>query len=398
MRARLVAGLVLAIMWAAACGPSAPAAPGGSSAGPAGSGGATAGSSVPATGGGAAAAPATPAWDAVVAAARQEGRISIMGPQGNETRDALTLGFQQKYPDIQIDYQGLAGSPMAAKLLNELGAGQYLTDLLVVGTTSLIESLLPADAIAPMPPYLTGPNVRDPSVWRGGQPDFADSTGQYTLVFSDYVKPPFLYNPNLVSPTDFSSYRDLLDPRWKGKIVMRDPRLSGGGLAAVTFMYATESLGRDYLRQLFTQDLVIANDDRQIIDWVARGQYPIALGVSDTLANEFIDRGLAVRHMETARMREGGYITAGNGAVSVVRNAPHPNAVALYLDYLLSRDGQLAWSKAAGFASRRRDVPTDHVLELLVPKEGVTYQLNHAEQYVKLRGEILEFLKTVIPS
>src|SRR5581483_1391755 len=270
MRARLVAGLVLAIMWAAACGPSAPAAPGGSSAGPAGSGGATAGSSVPATGGGAAAAPATPAWDAVVAAARQEGRISIMGPQGNETRDALTLGFQQKYPDIQIDYQGLAGSPMAATLLNELGAGQYLTDLLVVGTTSLIESLLPADAIAPMPPYLTGPNVRDPSVWRGGQPDFADSIGQYTLVFSDYVKPPFLYNPNLVSPSEFSSYRDLLDPRWKGKIVLRDPRLSGGGLAAVTFMYATESLGRDYLRQLFTQDLVIANDDRQIIDWVAR--------------------------------------------------------------------------------------------------------------------------------
>ena len=248
----------------------------------------------------------------------------------------------------------------------------------------------------PMTPYLTGPSVRDPSVWRGGKLDFADGAGQYTLVFSDYVKPPFLYNPNLVSPTDFTSYRDLLDPKWKGKIVMRDPRLSGGGLAAITFMYATESLGKDYLRQLFTQDVVISNDDRQIIDWVARGQYPIAIGVSDTLANEFIERGLSVRHMDTARMREGSYI-AGNGAVSVVRNAPHPNAVAVYLDYLLSRDGQLAWSKAAGTASHRRDVPTDNVPEVMVPKEGVTYQVDHAEQYVKMRGEVLEFLRTVMP-
>ncbi len=384
MRAWLGAGLALAMVWVVACGPSAPPPAGGSGTGSAASAG-TAGQ-------------AASGWEATVAAARQEGRVSIMGPQGNETRDALSLGFQQQYPDIQVDYQGLAGSPLVAKLLSELGAGQYLTDLTIAGTAGVIDSLLPADALAPLPPYLTGPKVRDPSVWRGGKFDFADGTGQYALVFSVYVKPPFLYNPSQVSPTDFSSYRDLLDPRWKGKIVLRDPRIAGGGSAVITFMYATDALGRDYLRQLFTQDLVISNDDRQILDWVARGQYPIALGVSDTLANEYLERGLAVRHMDTARMREGGFVTAGNAVASVVRNAPHPNAVAVYLDYLLSRDGQLAWSKAAGYASQRRDVPTDHVSELLIPKESVTYQENHAERYVRLRAEILEFLRTVMPS
>jgi iron(III) transport system substrate-binding protein len=389
MRARLLAGLALAVVWATACGPSAPPAPAGSGTGQAAPGGAP---------GGATAAQVAPGWDAIVAAARQEGRLNIMGPQGNETRDALTLGFQQKYPDVQVDYQGLAGSPLTAKLLGEQSAGQALTDLILVGTTTVIESLLPADALAPLPPYLTGPNDSDPGVWRGGKLDFADAAGQYSLVFSDYVKPPFIYNPSQVSPTDFSSYRDLLDPKWKGRIVMRDPRLPGGGVATMTFMYTTDALGRDYLRQLFAQDLVISNDDRQIIDWVARGQYPIALGVSDTLANEFIDRGLAVRHMDPSRMREGAYLTAGNAVVAVARNAPHPNAVAVYLDYLLSRDGQLAWSKAAGFASQRRDVPTDHVAALLVPREGVIYQENHAERYVRLRTEILEFLRTALPS
>ncbi len=384
MRARLVAGLALVVVWAAACGPTAPAPAGGSGTGSAASG-STAGQAVS-------------GWDATVAAAKQEGRISIMGPQGNEMRDALSLGFQQKYPDVEVEYQGLAGSPLVAKVISELGAGQYLTDLTIAGTAGVIDSLLPADALAPVPPYLTGPNDSDPSVWRGGKLDYADGTGQYALVFSVYVKPPFLYNPNQVSPTDFSSYRDLLDPRWKGKIVLRDPRIAGGGLALITFIYATDALGRDYIRQLFTQDLVISNDDRQILDWVARGQYPIALGVSDTLANEYIGRGLAVRHMDTARMREGGFVTSGNAVVSIVRNAPHPNAVAVYLDYLLSRDGQLAWSKAAGYASQRRDVPTDHVSELLVPKEGVTYLVSHAERYVRMRDEIVEFLRTVMPS
>src|SRR5262249_54128512 len=192
MRARLVAGLALAIVWAAACGPSAPPAPSGSGTGQAAPGGAAPG--------GATAAQAATAWDAIVAAARQEGRLNVMGPQGNETRDALTLGFQQKYPDVQVDYQSLAGSPLAAKLLSEQAAGQALTDLIVVGTTTIVESLLPADALAPLPPYLTGPNDSDPSLWRGGKLDFADAAGQYSLVFSDYVKPPFVYNPNLVSP------------------------------------------------------------------------------------------------------------------------------------------------------------------------------------------------------
>ncbi|HEY7063875.1 MAG TPA: extracellular solute-binding protein [Chloroflexota bacterium] len=392
MRARLVVGLALAFLWSAACGSGAPPT-GGTSAGQAAPGGAS-GQAAPGASGGQAAS----GWDATVAAAKREGHVSIMGPQGNETRDALTLGFQQQYPDIQVDYQGLAGSPMTAKLLSELGAEQYLTDLVLGGTSSVVDSLIPANALAPVPPYLTGPNDRDPSIWRGGKTEYADSSDQYGLIFSVYVKPPFIYNPSQVSPADFSSYRDLLDPKWKGKIVLRDPRLAGGGLATTTFLYATDSLGRDYLRQLFQQDPVISNDDRQIIDWVARGQYPIAMGVSDTLANEAVERGLSVRHMETDRMREGGYVTAGNAVVSVARNAPHPNATAVYLDYLLSRDGQLAWSKAAGYASQRRDVPTDHVNAIFIPKDGVTYQQNYSERYVKMREEIMEFLKTVMPS
>jgi iron(III) transport system substrate-binding protein len=242
-----------------------------------------------------------------------------------------------------------------------------------------------------------GPNTRDTSVWRGGKLEFADSSGQYNLVFSSYVKAPFAYNPTLVNPDEFTSYRDLLDPKWKSKIVWRDPRTAGGGLAVATFFYTTDALGKEYLRDLFKQDITISTNDQQVMDWVARGQYPIALGPSDTLANDYVNKGLPVKHMETARMKEGGYVTAGNGTLVVVKGPPHPNALKVYLDWLLSKDGQTDWTKSQGFASERKDVPTEGVLPLLVPQPGVTYQQNHSEPYVKMRAEIVAFLNSVIP-
>jgi iron(III) transport system substrate-binding protein len=351
------------------------------------------------------AATATPApaslaageWDQIVAAAKREAAVSVIGPVGSVSRDALAAGFNRVYPEIQVDYNGLTGAQTGPKVLNELAANQNTTDVIVTGTTTAIVSLMPARAVDPIPPLLVGPNVRDQSVWLGNKLTFADSQQQFNLVFSGYVKAPIVYNPDMVDPAQFTSYRDLLDPKWKGKIAMRDPRQAGGGLASVTFMYTTPSLGKDYLQQLFKQDVVISTDDQQLVDWVARGQYPIIIGPSDTLVNEYVSKGLPVRDLDSAHMKEGAYYTAGNGSLVVVHNAPHPNAVKVYLDYLLSRAGQTEWTKSQGFPSLRRDVPTDNVLDLLIPKEGVTYQQNSSEPMVKMQGEIVEFLKSVIP-
>jgi iron(III) transport system substrate-binding protein len=374
MRCRRLAASLLGAWLLAACAPSAPSEP--------------------------TAAPpraAANSWDQVVAAARQEGRVSVIGPQGSESAELLTRSFQARYPDIQVEFNGMAGGQIGPKVLGEVAANRSTTDLIITGTTTAIETLQPANALEPVPPHLIGPNDRDPSVWRDGKLDFADSSGQYDLVFSSYIKAPFVYNPTLVNPEEFSSYRDLLDPRWKGKLVWRDPRQAGGGLAVVTFFYTSEALGKEYIRDLFTQDITVSTNDQQVMDWVARGQYPIALGPSDTLANDYVARGLPVKHMETARLKEGGYVTAGNGSLVVVKGPPHPNALKVYLDWLLSKDGQTEWTKSQGFPSERKDVPTDSVLPLLVPQPGVTYQQNHAERYVKLRGEIVAFLNTVMP-
>jgi iron(III) transport system substrate-binding protein len=335
-------------------------------------------------------------WDQIVAAAKKEGSVSLIGPQGSNSQDGLTAGFIRVYPDIKVEYNGLAGAQTGPKVINEQAANQNTTDLIITGTATAISSLMPAKAVDPIPPLLAGPDVRDLSVWLGNKLTFADSQQQFVLVFSGYVKAPFVYNPDMVNPDDFTSYRDLLDPKWKGKMAFRDPRLAGGGLASATFMYTTQSLGKDYLTQLFKQDVVISSDDQQMVDWVARGQYPIIIGPSDTLVNQYIAKGLPVRDLDSAHMKEGAYYTSGNGSLVAVHNPPHSNALKVYLNYLLSKDGQTGWSKSQGFPSLRHDVPTDNVQELLIPKPGVTYQENSSEPYVKLQPEIVAFLNTII--
>ncbi len=346
----------------------------------------------------AALAESSQSWEQTLAAAKKEGAVSVIGAQGSEMRDALTLAFQKKYPDIKIEFQGMTGSQLAPRLIAELSAGRNTTDVLIVGTTTVLEALLPAKALVPIKPCLSGPNIQDPSKWRGGKLTFADEAQIYSLVFSQYVKAPFIYNTQLVSEADFKSWKDLLDPKWQGKIALRDPTISGGSVGTVTMWYIHADLGKDFLRKIFAlKDLVLPRDDRQMLDFAARGKYPIVIGPADVLTSEYIARGLPLKLLRPETLKEGSYVTTGNGGMAIPRNAPHPNALRVYVDFLLSPEGQLAWSKASGFASLRRDVPKGHVLDVLVPKEGTPYVDLSSEKYISTRGEVTRFVKTIMP-
>jgi iron(III) transport system substrate-binding protein len=344
-----------------------------------------------------------PAWNSVVAAAKKEGKVVIVGPSGSDVRDAYTVGFQKKYPEIEVDFSGMRGAEVAPKLLAELNAKQYLTDIAVAGTTTALVSLVPANAVVPLQPYLVGPDAKDVSKWRDRKYHFSDSTEKFNLYFGSRVQVAFIYNTELTPPatmkTKIKTWQDLLNPEWKGKIAVLDPRQAGAGLDLSTYWYTNEKtgLGKEFIRKLFTtQEVFVSREEQQILDFVARGRYFIAIGPSGTLTFQLISRGLPLALFGSGALQGGGFVTASNGTITVVRNAPHQNAVKVYLDYLLSRDGQVSWSKASGLASLRTDVPKDHIPDVLVPDEGIKYQETHLEKYVMMRKEIVDFLNTVI--
>jgi len=340
-----------------------------------------------------------PAWEKIVTAGKKESKVVVFGPPGPDVRDAYTLGFQKKYPEIQVDFNGMQGAQVAPKLIAELKSQQYRTDLIIAGTTTALEGLVPVNAVVPMQPFLLGPETRDVSKWKAGKLHYSDDAEKYNLVYGNRVQVAFVYNRDSLAPGKIKSWKDLLNSEWKGKIAMLDPRRAGGGLDISTFWYTNEKLGlgKSFMKQLLTtQDIFMSNEERQIVDFVARGRYPIAIGPSGTLTFQLKAQGLPVELFGSAGLQEGGFVTASNGTISVVKNTPHPNAVKVYLNYLLSNEGQVVWSKASGLASLRRDVPKDHIPEILLPQEGVSYQETYREKYVLMRREIADFINTAL--
>ncbi|HEX5605012.1 MAG TPA: extracellular solute-binding protein [Candidatus Binatia bacterium] len=91
----------------------------------------------------------------------------------------------------------------------------------------------------------------------------------------------------------------------------------------------------------------------------------------------------------------GAYLTPGFGSAMFVNRAPHPNAGKVFLNWLLGKEGQTAFSKGMGYVSRRLDVPTDHVPSYWVPKTGVKYWPGYYEEDAKMSSEQEGFLKTL---
>ena len=340
-------------------------------------------------------------WDEVLAAANKEGTVVLAngGGAGTGERRLFTEGFQKQFPGIRVNMTTAGGRSIAPRILMERRVGKYLWDVYQGGTTTALTFLVPAGVLDPIKPALIWPEVKDPSKWFGGKIDFSDDAATHNLVFGGYVKPPLAYNTKLLKKGDIRSYHDLLDPKWRGKIVLTDPRRPGSGLAAATFWYGNKSLGKEFIRRILTeQDVKLSRDYRQQMEWLARGDYAIAIGHHNGIYKEFVEKGLPLALLTANDVKEANYVTAAVAGLGLVNRGPNPNAAKVYINWLLSKETQTKWSRISGFWSRRRDVPQDHLDPAIIPDENKidSYQLNYKEHWVKKRKNIVKYLRTII--
>src|ERR671925_778308 len=119
-------------------------------------------------------------WEKILAAGKKEGKLAMIGPVGADRRDALVEPFQKKY-GITVEYFADRGAGIGPRLSTERGAGQYLWDVAVTGTTTGLLVLLPAGMLDPMEPALVLPDVKDPKQWRGGALEFVDAGKRFLV-------------------------------------------------------------------------------------------------------------------------------------------------------------------------------------------------------------------------
>ncbi|HLY66733.1 MAG TPA: ABC transporter substrate-binding protein, partial [Chloroflexota bacterium] len=145
---------------------------------------------------------------------------------------------------------------------------------------------------------------------------------------------------------------ELLDPKWKGKISLQDPRQSAGNAHMSVLL---KRFGEDFVRELLAKQApAITKDARQQLEWTIRNNYPIGIAVDETEVHSMQAQGLP---FNVKPVLDAASLSTGAGGVNIINRAPHPNAAKVFVNWLLSRDTQAKVASITKSNSRRLDVP-----------------------------------------
>lgn len=335
-------------------------------------------------------ASANSGWDQTVAAAKEEGKIVIAGPNYALWTKGLK-SFEQAYPGIQVELTEFNSRDFWVKLATERKAGQYLWDMRIGGPDPQVFNALKAGELAPVAPLLE-PDVPSPSKWFGGEDGlYADKGKQYLLSFVAEAGFAAYVKRDAIPESTLETEDQLLDPRWQGKIAIQDPS-GGAGLGSLTTMYVIH--GEQYVKDLLSkQRITVTRDQRQEAEWLVRGTYPIGIGIAPTNLDQLKQQGLKfnVQGLEFPHK-----LSSGSGGIQLIDKPPHPNATAVYVNWLLSEKAQTYVSKTAGVNSRRLDVPPGNPDGILDPKHLKDYVPHQYEQLLTQRMRSAELAKELL--
>ena len=265
-------------------------------------------------------------WDKTVADAKAEGSVTLYtGLPGNPSNDKIATAFEKKY-GIRVNVFGLRASELRERVRTEYFAGRTLGDVTNTSpnqTRQFAEEDGTIDAFGSLPSL---PRVRPEiqALWAARE--------IHVPIFGLYYA--ILVNTRL-APDPPGTFADLLDPKWKGKILADDFRPTGGGHSFFSTTYV--AFGHDYHEKLQGNNITFTRDQRESERRVARGEY--ALYMPFLLTDYLSLQGLPVKAVVLA---EG--VTLTPYSAGLVKKAPHPNAARLLIDFMLSDEAQAIYA------------------------------------------------------
>jgi iron(III) transport system substrate-binding protein len=274
------------------------------------------------------------------------------------------------------------------RLVKEREVGKYLWDLRVGGTDTNSYQLKDQGHMVMIRDQLILPEVADDKHWLGGwDAAFLDKEKKYFPAFCGYESPLGNYNTKFVKPEEMADFKSLLDPKWKGKIVMADPR---GGSTIVSMGVVYKEFGPDFIRDLMTkQEPVIVKDPRQQMDFFLSGRHPIAIGLPNAIAVQYKQRGVSFEMNEIPGLP---IWSVGVCGLQMPAQAPHPNAAKVFINWILTRDVQASIMKAVELNSRRVDVPhgePDRALKPALIDQYLGSQTEDVQPYQQKASDLL---------
>lgn len=261
---------------------------------------------------------------ALIEAAKKEGEVIWYTTQIiSQLVRPVSAAFEKKY-GIKVRSTRANSTELSVKIINESRAGRPQSD--VFDGTSTVVPLKKEGFVLQWQP--------DPAKSYPAQ--YKDPEGYWVANNLFFLTPGF--NTALVPKgTEPRSYQALLDPKWRGKIAWSTAPSSSGGpglIGTVLTEMGTEG-GMLYLRELSKQRIAnIGSAAREVLDQVIAGEYPLALQIFNHHTVISAKKGAPV---DWIKMEP---VTGTLSVISVHKNAPHPNAAKLLVDFITSSEGQ----------------------------------------------------------
>lgn len=340
------------------------------------------------------------AWSDMLAAGKKEGSVTVAGPSFPWVRNFIVKQFEAD-TGIKVDWKPLVGGPgpFTATLLREADAGKITTDAYIGGTTSCFNFTRKKNVVVNLKPLLVNPDVTDQSKWRDGKYTIQTGTDDNRdnddfwcfMQTADWVMGDLFVNTDKVPAGSITAWKDLLDPKYKGKIIAHDPRRPGAGQATAAYLYSV--FGEDFVRKLYVgQDAALGTSYSKNPEAVATGQYEIGLAFVQAAVERYRKKGLPIARVfpkDGMGLRTGGF--SGIAAL----NGPNPNARGVFVNWFITKRTQEKIQCLLLERSLRMDLDSYACIpEYTSPKDGVSYPVHdydkghHFGAKTKLRSRI----------
>lgn len=329
-------------------------------------------------------------WNQLLVEANKEGTVVVetIANQGSPRKSYDV--FERAFPGVSVQHDSLASANLwLPKVLQEQNANIFTWDIAILAGSRLLPELKDNNAINPLPLAIFHPDALDDQKWLDGfEAGFIDREKMWGYALTLDVAGQTYINTDSVLENELQTINDLLNSKWKGKMIFSDP---GAGQTNSPATSVRLKYGESYVKRLFVdQDLTYTKDPRQITEGIVRGKYSIALGLIPETLEEYQAQGVG-RNIKPIHLQDLEYGVLGSILI-LLRNAPHPNASKLFINWLLTKAGQEAFVKSTGLNSRRLDVEpgnrdrslnTSKKPHILVGKEEFIPQLLKTERLLK---------------
>lgn len=273
----------------------------------------------------------------LVDGAKKERVVYYYGSTSISDMQELFKGFNQQYPFIEVRYTRLGAPALVSKILSEYQGGIYNSDIVSVRGTlfpELISKQIVSKYKSPLAQFL-----------RTG---FTDSDG-YLLGFyaTGYS---LIYNTQKVKSNEVPrSYEDLLDARWKGRLVM--DREEYDWLAGIIDLMGEKKAIAFFRRLVDDQKLAFNRGHTLMTQLQAAGEYDLMVDGYVPNAVQFKNAQAPIDFVLTNPT-----LVKPPQSIGITSKSPHPYAAALLIDYHLSKEAQENLARKRGHWTTRKDV------------------------------------------